>query len=153
MTDKAEKVVLDMSVEPLVRASFAAAVAEDPEKSWDALMKMEGKVQECLTLAAAVSAICLHDIDPEPDAEYLGQLASEFVASETWAQFNVIDVHAFLLGLANQVRTDTVNQEVVLRLVFVLGAWFLSSFDWNHREWFEQLDHILNQIEAEVEAQ
>lgn len=144
---------INLAVEPYVREALAAAVVQEDDRFETAVLAITDKgdavTADALKLGLAICAyqlFALHDGD-RPDDEQIIYLAETFVATEAWAEIEKETALKFLTSLADERPIDLPVGDVA-EIVFVLGAWLLSSFPPEDRRWYQNLDEALNNLES-----
>jgi hypothetical protein len=153
---KGDGMRINLQIEPLVREAMAAAIGQDPKRSYAALQKMadggDEVAQDCATLATLISTIALLDLsDGEPPADViLQEMAQQLAQMESWADIDESTAYALLAGVAGRDDRQPVPPETFMRLIFVVAAWLLGAFGPDERTWYDYLDQILLRIETKA---
>jgi hypothetical protein len=147
---------VEPNIERAVRNALAGAVAQEPEKFEDALNGLtshgEEFAQKSLSLGLAICYAALLEVHEggSPDDEQIDYLAGALVESEAWAEIDRASALKFFASVAN--RTP-INENIPLgdayEMVFIAGAWLLSSFPPEDRPWTTFLDLILDGLESD----
>ena len=146
-------VKVDRRIEPLVREAFAACVARQASRFNDALEAISGLGDEAtvdaLTLATSIDLYALLAIHEgtKPDAGQIDYLVTEVTRSEVWAKLPEGNARELLQALADN-RTTALGAGDLTEAVFVVGAWLLSAFLPEGKEWADFLDEVLDAIES-----
>jgi hypothetical protein len=145
---------INSSVEPLVREAFAASLGRDPQRSAAAVQAMadggDQVVRDSVTLASLIASTALLDLsDGEaPDEDELQELVKSLLEMEAWAGIEPPDARSLLQALSGETDRPILPPETYTRIIFVVGAWLLASFEPEDRTWYDYLDQILTRLEA-----
>lgn len=145
---------VDKNVEPAVRKAYAAAVAGNSEWLNDALKEIadggDDFAVRALELAVVVDAAALHALyDGHPDADQIDELLGHFRDSESWGGIHPAVARPFLTALADHTPAqDAVGLADLADVSIVMGAWLLSAFLPDGKDWTDFLDEILDALET-----
>jgi hypothetical protein len=144
---------VDSKIEPLVREAFAACVGQEPKRFANAVVAITDRgdrvTVDALTLATSIDAYALMALHhgKAPDQQQLEYLSTQFAATEAWAKVPAANARELISALAEN-RTSTLGAGDLAEATFTVGAWLLSAFLPEDKDWTDFLDEILNAIDA-----
>jgi hypothetical protein len=148
-------VKINPEVERAVRRILAGAVAEEPDRFETGMLALADKgdafAGEALVLVVAIDSAALFSIHEghRPDDEQLRYLATAFEESQAWAQIDHEVALKFLAAIADQIPVqDALPLDDLVEVAFVVGAWLLTAFLPEGKDWTDFLDVLLEKIEA-----
>lgn len=87
-----------------------------------------------------------------PSEEQVQKLAASFADMESWAEIDQATAETFLNALAEERDpASALPPQEAVRASFVLGAWLLSAFLPEGKDWEDFLDEALAALEAAPE--
>jgi hypothetical protein len=148
-------VKINSEVERAVRKALAGAVAEETGRFESAILELADKgdsfAGDALVLILAIDSAALFSIHEgqRPDDEQLRYLAQAFQESQAWATIPEGQPLKFLTAIADgKPVQDVIPLGDLVTVAFVVGAWLLTAFLPEGKDWTDLLDLLLERIEA-----